>query len=543
MSSVIILDSSDDESDAIDTSKSDKPKLPIPDSTEKIQKEAPPTTQDISIKENTLNAKVENQCLQPKNQTTNKAKRKLENKDIPPTQPVKRIKPILISKNLTHKQFEPDSPGPTLTLENDDEDPKLEKENKEISEENNNPKPLDTTEKEPLEENAITPTFNSLLEACRAADPSEDMETLIKKKLLKYYHMVHPDFVVSTGFSNTVEAVTQEIKMSPELVYYKLRTVVEELKIRRKSKSTVICNEEVVTTGNERKDQQIKRLNVALYLVKERIAELEETEVDLCDEENSTYLQVERFKKRACEIYEKICDLTGESKHAHRSVKKPIHFQGTCYPKFNRTIQAFVNRSNTFPDFFDVLRCLEHCNKQYGFGLKTDETKKIAQDAFLKIGKSLQSRRKTDLYETVSHFIGSEKDPALNDSNLNAKLAENKKYHAKIATIIDRFAAEQELSASVQKDKQNTSKEKESEPKTNVQETNNCSIQKTIVENNNTTTTIASDNDFGLDLLTTKNDECIIFSEIINFCDDNTAANQPVVSTVDEIIISDEEDS
>lgn len=79
------------------------------------------------------------------------------------------------------------------------------------------------------------------------------------------------------------------------------------------------------------------------------------------------------------QIYEKICDITGESKHAHRSVRKPINFTGTSYPEFNKAIQTFVNRNNAFPDYVDVYKCLEYCNTKYKFKLKVEDMKKIGK--------------------------------------------------------------------------------------------------------------------------------------------------------------------
>lgn len=233
------------------------------------------------------------------------------------------------------------------------------------------------------EKTPITEAFATLLEACRKADSSDDMELLIKKKLTRYYHTVHPDFVNSKSFSKNALSVAAEITANPSLVYLKLTGILEELNIRRKSGQTVVSNEDVTSTGNAKKDLQIKRLNKALYVLKKKIAQLDEADVDLKDDENSTYLLVERFKKRACEIYEKICDITGESKHAHRLVRKPIVFQGTSYPQFNKTIQTFVNRSRVFPDLFDVLRCLEHCNTQYDFRLSKEEVKRIGMFEFM----------------------------------------------------------------------------------------------------------------------------------------------------------------
>lgn len=347
---------------------------------------------------------------------------------------VKRIKPTKL------EDVDPNDARVPGNLENDvillNEEPAVEP--KSLSEESR------VSKSSPDVKTEINTAFGNLLEACRIADPTSDMELLISKKLIRYYECVHPDFVNSKSFCKNVERVTNDIKQNPGLVYLKITGIIEELKVRRKSKSTVITNEDILTTGNEKRDKQIKKLNKALYILKKRIIKLDESEVDFDDEADSTFLRVERYKKRAMEIYEKICDLTGESKHAHRSLRKPISFQGTSYPEFNKAIQTFVNKTNTFPDFVDVLKCLEYCNRQYNFKLKSDEMKKIAEDAFIKIGKTLQNRRKTDLYETVTYFAGTDKDPAVEDTSLQTKLSENKKYHTRISTIIDKYALQQE---------------------------------------------------------------------------------------------------
>ncbi|KAL5282529.1 DAXX family protein [Megaselia abdita] len=285
--------------------------------------------------------------------------------------------------------------------------------------------------------------FQALIEACRLADKSEDMKKLIDTKLTKYYYSVHPDFIKSKNFKKIVLKVTEDIQCSPELVYIKVKTVVEELRARKKQKPVVMNNEESAKTGSKKRDDKIKILNIALLRLARRIERVEEEDVDWNDD-NSSYLQVERYKKRACEIYRKICELTGESKNAHRSVKRPILFNGTSFAAFNKTIQTFVNKTKQFPDFYDVYKVLDHCNTTFNFGLGKEEKRKIAEDAFIKIGKLLQDRRKTDLYETVQHFTLSNKDPALSDPELHAKLNDNMKKHKSISSIIDKYAREQD---------------------------------------------------------------------------------------------------
>lgn len=62
----------------------------------------------------------------------------------------------------------------------------------------------------------------------------------------------------------------------------------------------------------------------------------------------------------------------------------------------------------------------------------------LAQEAFLQIGEALQKRRKNDLYETASYFTGTQKDPALEDTELQTKLNQNQKYHDRIQELIEK---------------------------------------------------------------------------------------------------------
>ena len=314
--------------------------------------------------------------------------------------------------------------------------------------------------------------YKKLIEICRKADPSTDMEMIIQRRIIRYYEDVHSEFVNSKSFCKIVRQVTDEIEKVPDLVYIKLKRVLDELKSRKENNSinnnlqldnnasssgdgaTGIDNNEVV---DRKREYQIRKLNRALCVLQKKIIELDNTIVNFDDELNSSYIQSERCKKRAWEIYDKICDMTGESKHAQRNLRKPIHFRGTSYTEFNHTIQNFVNRTKIFPDFYDVLQCLELCNKQYHYKLTVLEMKKIgnlfeikkkkkinlfifvAQDAFIKIGKLLQNRRRADLYETASYFVGSEKDPADEDQLLQTKLSHNSKLKTRINDIIDKY--------------------------------------------------------------------------------------------------------
>lgn len=100
-------------------------------------------------------------------------------------------------------------------------------------------------------------------------------------------------------------------------------------------------------------------------------------------------------------------------------------------------LQKSVNDRNSFPNFLDVLKCLDYCNKKYNFGLLHDQLKPFAQDAFEKLGKALQKRRKDDLYESTIFYVGKNKDPAKEDPELRSQLEKNKKFYAKYDDIIN----------------------------------------------------------------------------------------------------------
>lgn len=202
------------------------------------------------------------------------------------------------------------------------------------------------TASETSELNNLQPEYAELLKVCREMEPSEDMEKLINTKLLKYYNEVPPDFVRSKSFCKNVLKAIAMIRTQPDLVYYNLRFILDELKVRRvnvntiKQQSTVTSgvsgtvNEEKTetsesteltaslqetksedstisekntssnstSTANRKTEEQIRKLNKALYILTKRIASLEKSEVNW-DDEDSAFLQVGRMKKRACQVF------------------------------------------------------------------------------------------------------------------------------------------------------------------------------------------------------------------------------------------------
>jgi Ran GTPase-activating protein (RanGAP) involved in mRNA processing and transport len=107
-----------------------------------------------------------------------------------------------------------------------------------------------------------------------------------------------------------------------------------------------------------------------------------------------------------------------------------------------------VNKTNLFPNYRDVLKKLDYCNKKYSLGLTKDRQSRVAQEAFERLGKVLQDRRREDLYETASFYVGKTKDPAKENPELRVSLEKNKNFYARYDDIINEFAKKEEKAQS-----------------------------------------------------------------------------------------------
>lgn len=277
--------------------------------------------------------------------------------------------------------------------------------------------------------NEETEELRIFIKACRRAENNDDMKKIIKKKLLKNYHLVSQSYVLSKNFQKLLKDTATDILRDPKRVYSKIQDVVNELEARKRTKVEVVevpaeattstshvTSEEISSqenaiesTGDKKKDEHLKKLNRALGQLKKKIDDLEEAEVNLDDDDDSAYMQKVRYEKRAIEIYNKICEMTQESTHAHRIVKKPIKFKDSKFKEFNKKLTKKVNRENGFPSYYDVFRLLDYCNKEHKYNLSKMEVKDIAETSFQKVGELLKERRRNDLFESACYYLGENK--------------------------------------------------------------------------------------------------------------------------------------
>lgn len=276
------------------------------------------------------------------------------------------------SENLISTETKP------IHLDDKDQAEKVETEEcsdmmEEVAENKEEPQAGPSTSTTKVAKNILTPQLEQLIKASRTAEASIDMKLVIKNKLLKYYHMVHPDFVTSKTFLKSLKATTDEIVRAPHLVYASLKVIIDELDARRKCKATIFTTEEsleVEGTGDEAKDARLKILYKALVKCKRTITDLEEAEVDWEDDDNSSYLKKVRFEKRACEIYHKvswnllsacqcfICNLffrsvrSPASQHMLiESLKSQSHSKEMNFQNSTSSFRRWSTRKTNFPTF------------------------------------------------------------------------------------------------------------------------------------------------------------------------------------------------
>ncbi|PNF34635.1 hypothetical protein B7P43_G05864 [Cryptotermes secundus] len=321
--------------------------------------------------------------------------------------------------------------------------------------------------------------FDEFLKLCRQNNESPEMEKILHKAH-SYYIKAKPDYTSSQEFENLVRCKMSDIKKRPCSIYVYIKDVVDEIKVRRlknceaPSKRQKTCNgsfhvpnnSDVVEPGcshaeeededKARKDEisalvnaaesrykarRIKKLSKAMEQLQNRIAKLEEKEVVFDEDNDSAYIRLERYKARICKVYQKLCELTGDS-YGDKVTHRRIAFSGTKSSDINRCIERFVNKTGQFPDFHDILALVK--SVQADVNMKPEELRRIAEEAFVSVGQQLQKQRQYESWDSLSVFLKDQADPAESNPELESKLQNNyKEYAPRIQNVIDSFAEKQ----------------------------------------------------------------------------------------------------
>ncbi|XP_069699494.1 death domain-associated protein 6-like isoform X2 [Periplaneta americana] len=328
------------------------------------------------------------------------------------------------------------------------------------------------------ENNGNNILFHKFLALCRE-DKSPEMERVIQKAR-SYYMKCRPEYTSSQEFGNLLIRTMSNIRKDPRSIYVYIKDVVDEMKIRRLKSCEPPCKKQKLsnglvinannsddpepssshnnhdTEGNSmskeisklannaeirHKERRIKKLSKALKCIHNVIAKLEVKEVDFEDDNDSHYIKLGRYKDRFVKIHQKLCELTGES-CGSKLFRRRIAFSGTDWPEVNKCIEKFVNKTGQFPDYRDILTLVQ--SVQSDANLSPKEIERVAEKAFLSVGKQLKKQRQYESWDALSVFLKDQADPAENSADLESRLQTNyEEYASRIQDVIDSFAEKQ----------------------------------------------------------------------------------------------------
>lgn len=285
----------------------------------------------------------------------------------------------------------------------------------------------------------VFPLFISL---CRQKCPKHDKEDMDKivNKLKGYYENMDPIYARSEDFVTFLNYKREAIMNNNKKIYVYIEEVKNEMKKKVKKKSQILQTNEIydavpstsyvinnITVNNgiesnddddnedddndseesanfkRKQDNSTKRkIKLVLRTMKKceaNIKKLEEEEVDLDDEKDSNYIKVERYKRRMVELYNKLCELTGENTDAGRVYLRPKHLNVTRIVAVDQAITNFINSKITrrnqmkkmnaltdnliFPDYGDILECVNRCNERKNLGLDKRRREKMGKICIL----------------------------------------------------------------------------------------------------------------------------------------------------------------
>ncbi|XP_051899399.1 death domain-associated protein 6 isoform X2 [Pristis pectinata] len=215
-------------------------------------------------------------------------------------------------------------------------------------------------------------------------------------------------------------------------------------------------------TGSRR---QIRYLENLLKVYSDEIKRLQERELDLKDleDEDSSYVQEHRLKKKMVKIFEKLCELKNCSSLTGRVIEQRIPFTGTRYPEINRKVEKFINKPDHFPDYQDIRNIMHKVSTRHNLGLSQRQIQSMAQDVFREVGNRLQERRHLDLvYNFGSHLTDDYKpgkDPAMMDITLEKRLRQNRTVAlGRLDEVVKKYAELQDVGEMQEEEKRKKKK-------------------------------------------------------------------------------------
>lgn len=257
---------------------------------------------------------------------------------------------------------------------------------------------------------------------------------IIKKffEKIKHYSYNQEEFLeVIRRSSRKINGNSRQIMICFTEVYQWLKSSYLNL---RKEQSDVVKNRRIV-----------KKLHKTLIKIRRRLRALENAEIDWDDEENSVYLQYERYSSRAVQLYKKLCTYTDDNPHQGRIIYLRLDFSHSKYTEINRAINRKYKSNKEFPTYFELDKLIRKCVKEHNLDISENLLQYEIKQCFEKLGRLLQNRRKLDSYQFLQDFLEDPNDPAQDNPEIDDKLKANQNtYSKKLDEVFEKYSRLQE---------------------------------------------------------------------------------------------------
>ncbi|KAF2880828.1 hypothetical protein ILUMI_25342 [Ignelater luminosus] len=283
--------------------------------------------------------------------------------------------------------------------------------------------------------------FFMFLDDCLQSFTDPDHKALLHSKLpviKTYFKKVKHYSYNQEEFLEIIRSSSKKISTNPKQIILCFGEVYQWLKSSylnfKKEQFDIVKNRRI-----------IKRYDKALIGIRRKLRELENAEIDWDDEEDSVYIQYERYSARAVKIYEQLCKYTDENPHQGRLIYLKLDFSHSQYPEINRAINKKYKNNREFPTYFELDKLIRKCVKEHNLNISENLLQYEIKQCFEKLGKLLQSRRKLDSYQFLQDFLDDSNDPAKDNTELNDQIKANQStYSKKLDEVFEKYSKLQE---------------------------------------------------------------------------------------------------
>ncbi|XP_025831289.1 death domain-associated protein 6 isoform X2 [Agrilus planipennis] len=215
---------------------------------------------------------------------------------------------------------------------------------------------------------------------------------------------------------------------------------------------------------NPKKEKNIRALEKAIYNLRKKISALEEAEVDFDEDENSSYIKMQRYRERAAQLYKRYCGYINENPYKGRPSYSRLDISCSKFPEINRAIDKHFRNKDLFPTYYDMEKLIKKCIERHKLELSKTELNEEVKTCFKKLGELLQARRKRDLGSVHCSYLENLMDPAKDDPDLDKKLKENGEAGEKrINQICEKYVQLQEKNTELNKTDESNSESSSTE--------------------------------------------------------------------------------